>query len=97
MAAIANTIFSTHSEQVKFTFIRIKDSFITSIAMGILGGCGALAIGSVDRGYLENIPLLTIFLYGFFLSLFSGAIDTWIRLLELLFKKVLAFGNTYKP
>lgn len=60
LAAIANTIFTAQSEQVEFTFIWVKDIFLISVAMGLLGGCAALAIGAVDRGYLESIPLLTI-------------------------------------
>ena len=86
-----NTIFQARFENIKFIkhrYRRFKDAFLSSTAMGILAGCSALAIGSVERGYLESFSLL---------SIFTDASDTWLKVIKLIFVKVTGFGNTQQP
>lgn len=90
------TVSSITQEQTKranLACIWGKDAFLTSTAMGIFCGCCTLAIGSVDVGYLESIPLSHIFIYTFSLSLFAGMGDFWIKLFKLIFSRVSTLGN----
>jgi len=93
LAYTANTFYQAHPERAKFDYARTLDFLLSCVAMGVLAGCSALAIGSTEPGYLESYSLASIFFYVFFLSLLIGATDTWLGmikgLIRLIFSKVM--------
>lgn len=94
LAYTANTFYQKYPKSARFDYQEIRGNLIGSLAMGILAGCAALAIGSVDFGYLENYSLTNIFLYVFFLSFFSGASYTLLGLIKLILSKVMPSNKT---
>lgn len=72
----------------------IKDGFLSSIAMALFAGCLIFGLGSFDIQSIEDTEIQSTFILLFVTSFFSGAADTLIKIVKLVFSTILSLDNS---